>query len=172
MRSYNAGPGRIRQLQPRRKRGLDPNVWFATSSASPRSGSARNGHLRQQHLRYYIAAAAQRSAGSTRSSEGGRRQAQMNTQCDMDRETSDDSAGSRTCTATTLRRRPHAQVDRAGGTPASAQLMTKPQVANLIKNVENGVDEFRNYLEKRATTPATPPRSMREDIRGALASHT
>jgi hypothetical protein len=35
------------------------------------------------------------------------------------------------------------------GGPASAQLMTKPQVANLIKNVENGVDEFRNYLEKR-----------------------
>lgn len=35
------------------------------------------------------------------------------------------------------------------GRPASAQLMTKPQVANLIKNVENGVDEFRNYLEKR-----------------------
>jgi hypothetical protein len=32
---------------------------------------------------------------------------------------------------------------------ASAQLMTKPQVSNLIKNVENGVDEFRNYLEKR-----------------------
>jgi hypothetical protein len=35
------------------------------------------------------------------------------------------------------------------GRPVSAQLMTKPQVANLIKNVENGVDEFRNYLEKR-----------------------
>ena len=34
------------------------------------------------------------------------------------------------------------------GTPTSAQLMKKPQVANLIKNVENGVDEFRNYLEK------------------------
>src|SRR5690349_5387707 len=33
--------------------------------------------------------------------------------------------------------------------PASAQLMTKPQVANLIKNVETGVDEFRNYLKKR-----------------------
>jgi hypothetical protein len=29
------------------------------------------------------------------------------------------------------------------GRPASAQLMTKPQVGNLIKNVENGVDEFR-----------------------------
>lgn len=37
----------------------------------------------------------------------------------------------------------------APGTPVSAQLMTKPQVAKLIKNVENGVDEFRNYLEKR-----------------------
>ena len=35
------------------------------------------------------------------------------------------------------------------GRPASAQPMTKPQVANLIKNVENGVDEFRDYLEKR-----------------------
>jgi hypothetical protein len=35
------------------------------------------------------------------------------------------------------------------GRPVSAQLMTKPQVANLIKNVENGVDEFRDYLEKR-----------------------
>jgi 23S rRNA maturation mini-RNase III len=33
--------------------------------------------------------------------------------------------------------------------PVSAQVMAKPQVANLIKNVENGVDEFRNYLEKR-----------------------
>ena len=27
--------------------------------------------------------------------------------------------------------------------------MAKPQVANLIKNVENGVDEFRDYLDKR-----------------------
>jgi hypothetical protein len=33
--------------------------------------------------------------------------------------------------------------------PAAAQLMPKPQVANLITKVENGVDEFRNYLEKR-----------------------
>ena len=33
--------------------------------------------------------------------------------------------------------------------PASAQLMPKAQVANLIVKVENGVDEFRNYLEKR-----------------------
>jgi hypothetical protein len=35
------------------------------------------------------------------------------------------------------------------GTPASAQLMPKAQVANLIAKVENGVDQFRDYLEKR-----------------------
>jgi transcription initiation factor TFIIIB Brf1 subunit/transcription initiation factor TFIIB len=37
----------------------------------------------------------------------------------------------------------------ASGRPASAQLMPKAQVANLIVKVENGVDEFRDYLEKR-----------------------
>jgi hypothetical protein len=35
------------------------------------------------------------------------------------------------------------------GKPASAQLMPKAQVANLIVKVENGVDEFKKYLEKR-----------------------
>jgi hypothetical protein len=35
------------------------------------------------------------------------------------------------------------------GRPASAQPMAKAQVANLIAKVENGVDEFRDYLEKR-----------------------
>ena len=34
-------------------------------------------------------------------------------------------------------------------TPASAQLMPRAQVADLIARVENGVDEFRDYLEKR-----------------------
>jgi hypothetical protein len=33
--------------------------------------------------------------------------------------------------------------------PAFAQLMPKAQVANLISKVENGVDEFRDYLEKK-----------------------
>jgi transcription initiation factor TFIIIB Brf1 subunit/transcription initiation factor TFIIB len=33
--------------------------------------------------------------------------------------------------------------------PASAQPMVKAQVANLIAKVENGVDEFRKYLETR-----------------------
>jgi hypothetical protein len=32
---------------------------------------------------------------------------------------------------------------------ATAQSMPKAQVASLIARVENGVDEFRNYLEKR-----------------------
>jgi hypothetical protein len=31
----------------------------------------------------------------------------------------------------------------------SAQPLTKAHVANLIAKVENGVDEFRNYLERR-----------------------
>jgi hypothetical protein len=33
--------------------------------------------------------------------------------------------------------------------PAFAQLMAKAQVANLIAKVENGVDQFRDYLDKR-----------------------
>ncbi len=33
--------------------------------------------------------------------------------------------------------------------PAFAQLMPKAQVANLIAKVENGVDEFRDYLKRR-----------------------
>jgi hypothetical protein len=32
---------------------------------------------------------------------------------------------------------------------AQCQVMTKPQVANLIAKVENGVDEFRDYLKRR-----------------------
>lgn len=31
----------------------------------------------------------------------------------------------------------------------SAELLTKPQVANLISKVENGTDEFQKYLEHR-----------------------
>ena len=32
---------------------------------------------------------------------------------------------------------------------ALCQVMTKPQVANLIAKVENGVDNFRDYLKRR-----------------------
>ena len=38
----------------------------------------------------------------------------------------------------------------AAAKTASAQLMPKAQVANLIVKVENGVDEFRKYLDRRA----------------------
>ena len=38
----------------------------------------------------------------------------------------------------------------AAAQPASAQVMPKAQVANLIVKVENGVDEFRKYLDRRA----------------------
>ena len=50
----------------------------------------------------------------------------------------------------------------------AAQLMTKPQVANLIAKVENGVDEFRDYLKRRgenarnaASSPQAQERSGR-----------
>jgi len=43
------------------------------------------------------------------------------------------------------------------GRPAAAQPMAKAQVANLIAKVENGVDEFRNYLEKRGEKAAEAP---------------
>ena len=36
-----------------------------------------------------------------------------------------------------------------GAGQATAQSMAKAQVANLISRVENGVDEFRDYLDKR-----------------------
>jgi hypothetical protein len=58
--------------------------------------------------------------------------------------------------------------------PASAQLMPKAQVANLIKNVENGVDEFRDYLEKRGDNArdagSTAQASGRRKRQGATES--
>ena len=50
--SYNAGPGRIRQLRREtEERGLDPNVWFGNVEQR-RIGAdrSRDRHLRQQHL--------------------------------------------------------------------------------------------------------------------------
>src|SRR3954470_11254173 len=38
---------------------------------------------------------------------------------------------------------------------SSGQPMPKAQVANLIVRVENGTDEFRDYVKKRASRPAT-----------------
>lgn len=41
--------------------------------------------------------------------------------------------------------------------PALSQLMPKPQVANLIKKVEDGVDEFRDYLKRRGENASAAP---------------
>ncbi len=53
---------------------------------------------------------------------------------------------------------------------ASSQPMTKPQVASLIVKVENGVDEFRKYLNKRgedaSAVAATPQAQARAAKRG------
>jgi hypothetical protein len=58
--------------------------------------------------------------------------------------------------------------------PASAQLMPKAQVANLIAKVENGVDQFRDYLEKRGDNArdasSTAQASDRRKGRGATES--
>jgi len=40
---------------------------------------------------------------------------------------------------------------------ALGQAMPKAQVGNLIKNVEDGVDKFRDYLDKRGETAKNSP---------------
>jgi hypothetical protein len=53
---------------------------------------------------------------------------------------------------------------------ASAQIMAKAQVANLIVKVENGVDQFRDYLKRRgdsaSNAAATPQSQTRRAKRG------
>ena len=60
------------------------------------------------------------------------------------------------------------------GKPAAAQVMPKAQVANLIVKVENGVDEFRKYLEKRGENArdaaSTAQASGRRARKGATES--
>jgi hypothetical protein len=57
---------------------------------------------------------------------------------------------------------------------APAQPSMKAQVANLIVKVENGVDEFRNYLERRGESArnaaATPQAQSRRARRGQQAT--
>jgi hypothetical protein len=58
----------------------------------------------------------------------------------------------------------------------AAQPLTKPHVANLIVKVENGVDEFRNYVKRRgenAGAAATSPQSQaRRAKRGGTSEST
>ena len=41
--------------------------------------------------------------------------------------------------------------------PSVAQPLPKARVADLIRKVENGVDEFRNYLERRGENARSTP---------------
>jgi hypothetical protein len=50
---------------------------------------------------------------------------------------------------------------------APAQLMPKPQVANLIVKVENGVDQFRDYLKRRGENAQAANSSAQGDTRRA-----
>jgi hypothetical protein len=56
----------------------------------------------------------------------------------------------------------------------SAQVMPKAQVGNLIAKVENGVDEFRKYLERRGenapTGAETPDAQSRRGTRKTTAA--
>ena len=80
--AYNAGPGRLRQLRREtEKRGLDPNVWFGNVEriASERIGRETVTYVSNIY-KYYIAyRLMHRSAGATRSGEGGGREGQVNT---------------------------------------------------------------------------------------------
>jgi hypothetical protein len=59
---------------------------------------------------------------------------------------------------------------------AGAQAMPKAQVANLISKVENGVDQFRDYLEKRGdnarSAASTPQASEAKSRRKKSASES
>ena len=62
------------------------------------------------------------------------------------------------------------------GSTAKAQPMSKPQVANLIAKVENGVDQFRDYLERRGdnarSAASTPQAEGRRAKRGTASEST
>ena len=58
---------------------------------------------------------------------------------------------------------------------AAGQPLTKPQVANLIAKVENGVDEFRDYLKRRgddARTANSSPQAQQRRARRGSATDT
>ncbi len=79
--SYNAGPGRVRQLRREAKeRGLDPNVWFGNVErvASERIGRETVTYV-SNIFKYYVAyKLLDRSAGAARRRDDRGREAQMN----------------------------------------------------------------------------------------------
>ena len=78
--SYNAGPGRVRQLRREtRERGLDPNVWFGNVERR-RLGAdrTRDRHLREQHLQVLRRLPSDDGGtGATQRREGGSRETQV-----------------------------------------------------------------------------------------------
>ena len=70
-----------------------------------------------------------------------------------------------------------AAVSLSAAVRAQMTSFTKAQVADRIRKVEDGVDEFRKYLENRGATPkagqtrhktAEPRRAASGEIRGTL----
>ncbi|MEO8597686.1 MAG: hypothetical protein ABI759_30480 [Candidatus Solibacter sp.] len=62
----------------------------------------------------------------------------------------------------------------AAGT-AQAQPVSKPQVANLIAKVENGVDQFRDFVKKRgenAQSAASTPQAQSRRARKGTATES
>jgi chromosome segregation ATPase len=55
-------------------------------------------------------------------------------------------------------------------TVASGQVMPKAQVANLISKVENGVDEFEKYLERRGENAKDAKDATKDTAAAAQAS--
>jgi hypothetical protein len=58
---------------------------------------------------------------------------------------------------------------------AEAQVMTRPQVANLIVKVENGVDDFGDFVKKRgenARTAASSPQAQSRRSRRGTPTET
>ncbi len=80
--SYNAGPGRMRQLRREtEKRGLDPNVWFGNVEriASERIGRETVTYV-SNIFKYYVAyRLVDRAAGAARGGEGAAREQQVKT---------------------------------------------------------------------------------------------
>ena len=65
------------------------------------------------------------------------------------------------------RRSVMAALAAAGWKPIFGQPLVKAQVANLIVNVENGVDEFKKYLERRGENARSTASSSQAQSRRA-----
>jgi hypothetical protein len=53
---------------------------------------------------------------------------------------------------------------------ALCQVLTKPQVANVIAKVENGVDQFRDYLNRRGDNAQANASAAQSNQQGQAGS--